>query len=395
MLSEFGFRFRMLKDLDSVIGWMGERHGDVRCRIAMVDEDVLLNDDLDRLLACKAAVLSDQSVSLIFFGALKTNDQFQDLRLKGVDLLLTKPLKVSSVYDALAKIVGVKPRSVVGGHIQRRSNDIFKGMNILLVEDNAINQVVAEEILRLEGIRVIKAHDGLEAVSMVRESTFDAVLMDVQMPKMDGIQATRIIRGELDISPESLPIIAMTAHVMGGDRERCIDAGMNDFVSKPVDRDKLFDVLARIVRKVNKASLETMDVDSRKMIRLPAKLPGIDIGDGMKRLGCEPTRYIELLNQFCKTIRTSIRKVRSMIDEGDLSSARYEVHNLKGASANISAVALFQIAKNIENRLAEEGLAGLEGHHHVNELEDAYEQLLESCRKLVTMADDIPVAEYS
>jgi CheY-like chemotaxis protein/HPt (histidine-containing phosphotransfer) domain-containing protein len=297
------------------------------------------------------------------------------------------------VYDALAKIVGTKPWTGVDSDVQCRSNGIFKGAKILLVEDNAINQVVAVEILRLEGIRVIKAQDGLEAVSLVRELTFDAVLMDVRMPKMDGIQATRIIRGELDISPESLPIIAMTAHAMGGDRERFIDAGMNDSFSKPVDRDKLFDVLARIVRKANKASLETMVVDSRKMFRLPAILPGIDMRDGMKRLGCDPIRYIELLNQFSISIRTSIRKVRSVLDEGNLSSARYEIHILKGTSANLSAVNLFQIANNMEKRIAEMGLAGLEGQ--VNELEDAYDELLESCCKLLAIWDDVEVAEYN
>lgn len=117
------------------------------------------------------------------------------------------------------------------------------GQRVLLVEDNEINREVAQEMLVIAGLSVTPAENGVEALRVLEEANFDAVLMDVQMPEMDGIDATRAIRADLRYGV--LPIIAMTAHAMEGDRERCLEAGMNDYVTKPIEENELLGVLSK------------------------------------------------------------------------------------------------------------------------------------------------------
>ncbi len=124
-----------------------------------------------------------------------------------------------------------------------KSFDALKGLSILVVEDNLVNQMVASEILMDNGVLVKTADSGLKAIEMIKENKFDAVLMDIQMPEIDGIETTKYIRQNLNMS--ELPIIAMTAHAMRGDRERCLEVGMNDYIPKPVDRNQMLDIIRK------------------------------------------------------------------------------------------------------------------------------------------------------
>ena len=123
------------------------------------------------------------------------------------------------------------------------ASENFSGMNILLVEDNQINQQLAQEILQEAGATVTIANNGQEALNCLNDHSFDLVLMDVQMPVMDGYQATQAIRNEMGLT--DLPIIAMTAHAMESDQEKCLEAGMNDYIAKPVELDQLFSIITR------------------------------------------------------------------------------------------------------------------------------------------------------
>jgi CheY-like chemotaxis protein len=220
-------------------------------------------------------------------------------------------------------------------------------MHVLLVEDNLINQMVAVEILSLEGIHVERAANGLEAIEKLKAQHVDVVLMDVQMPEMDGIEATRVIRGDMALSSEALPVIAMTAHVMNDDRQRCLDAGMDDFVSKPIERETLFAVLGRFYRKGQDRN-PPASVSIASTVYDGAPLPGLDVPGGLKRLGCDFETYRSIVAQFAVYLKSNVDQLKKYALRGDFQGVLAEAHSIKGSAANISAYRLEQAARCVE-----------------------------------------------
>jgi CheY-like chemotaxis protein len=158
----------------------------------------------------------------------------------GIAGYLLKPVRRSQLFDAITDVLRATPQVEKQPELVTRHSveEKRRRLRILLAEDNAINQRLATVILQRAGYAVRAANNGLEAIKALTEEHFDLVLMDIQMPEMDGFQTTRAIRERHEW--QSLPIIAMTAHAMKGDRERCLRAGMNDYLSKPIRRDELF-----------------------------------------------------------------------------------------------------------------------------------------------------------
>jgi two-component system, sensor histidine kinase and response regulator len=163
----------------------------------------------------------------------------------GVTAYLTKPVRQAELLDAILTALGTKPTketlpALVTRHSLREAGDHLR---ILLVEDNPVNQLLAVRLLEKRGHSVTLAGNGKEALATLEKNTFDLVFMDVQMPQMDGFEATVAIREKERASGDHLPIIAMTAHAMAGDRERCLKAGMDDYISKPIRPQELADLL--------------------------------------------------------------------------------------------------------------------------------------------------------
>ncbi|HUR41614.1 MAG TPA: transporter substrate-binding domain-containing protein [Verrucomicrobiae bacterium] len=230
----------------------------------------------------------------------------------------------------------------------------LRGAHLLLVEDNEINQQVAMELLQSAGSTVDVANNGLEAVRAVRGKVYDAVLMDVQMPVMDGLQATEAIRA-ID-TLKGLPIIAMTASVLRGDRERCLKAGMNDYVSKPINVEKLLSTLARWLPDRDAAPVQVgAPAGARTLLptgdELPSTLDGLDLSEGVKRMGGDRALYRRLLLQFRQHSAGAANDVRVALAAGDRAAARSAVHTLKGVAGNLSAVELYKAAQKLETVL--------------------------------------------
>jgi two-component system sensor histidine kinase/response regulator len=230
----------------------------------------------------------------------------------------------------------------------------LRGTRVLLVEDNLINQQVAAEILQSAGVAVDIANNGLEAVRSVRAKAYDAVLMDVQMPVMDGLQATEAIRA-ID-SLKALPIIAMTASVLRGDREGCLKAGMNDYVSKPINVDKMLSTLARWLpdrpRSFAAAAPPAPAPASVPLLDgLPETLEGIDLVEGVKRVGGDRALFRRLLLQFREHSGNAGNEIRAALAAGDKAAARSAIHTLKGVAGNLSAVTLYKAAQKLESAL--------------------------------------------
>ncbi len=253
----------------------------------------------------------------------------------------------------------VQPETVEsGGGRPARS---LGGARILVVEDHPINQEVVQNLLEAEGVHVSVAGNGHEALAALADSDCDAVLMDVQMPDMDGLTATRRIR-ETRPDLAGMPVIAMTAHALPEERNKCLDAGMADVVTKPLDLKKLFDVLARHLSLRKDAG---PDRTSRQPAvsgsgaagkpPIPPDLPGIDAADAQERLMGNRHLLGRLLRQLVDDYRGAADRLRSLLAEGRRSEARMLAHTLKGVAGNCSARPLFRIAADLERILHDGG----------------------------------------
>ncbi len=263
----------------------------------------------------------------------------------GLDGFLIKPVSPSTLFDTVIRILG-GVREEGGGVVHGVLGVGYLKGHLLLVEDNTVNQQVAREILEGMGLEVEIAGNGREALDAVQGREYDLVLMDIQMPEMDGYEATRRIRAESRL--QQLPVIAMTAHAMSGERERCLEAGMNEHVPKPIDPVRLFATLSRWLKPSDKAPERMIDeVD----VTLPENLPGIDLRWGLERIGGNKRLFRKLLGDFATNHGHALELVSRRLAEGDLDSARRELHTLKGVAGNIGALILQRETAQLEQAL--------------------------------------------
>jgi CheY-like chemotaxis protein len=225
--------------------------------------------------------------------------------------------------------------------------DRVRGARVLLAEDNKINQVVALGHLEDAKLSVDLAENGEIAVRKVRDNNYDLVLMDVQMPVMDGLEATRVIRS--DPRFRSLPIIAMTASAMAADRDLCLEAGMDDHISKPIDPNRLLDVLLRWIAR-DGGSTKTAP-KGEPITPGILSIAGIDTESGIKLTGDRRERYESLLREFVKQEAGAVDQMRSALAAGDSATAQRGAHSLKGAAGTLGATALSEAAAKAETAI--------------------------------------------
>ncbi|MEL7642312.1 MAG: response regulator [Solidesulfovibrio sp.] len=225
----------------------------------------------------------------------------------------------------------------------------LSGVLLLLVEDNAINQQVAREMLAHLGAAVDVAGHGREAVDMVGRAFYDAVLMDVQMPVMDGLEATKAIRalpGGADV-----PVIALTAHALAEDRERCLAAGMNDYLTKPIDAARLLATLGQWIASAAGAARRSPPAAPAPASPVAPGL-GIDVAKALARLGGNERLFSSVAAEFARDYAASAEEIVRLAGAGDLEGARRLAHTVKGVAGNIAADALAAAARDLESALA-------------------------------------------
>ncbi|MBC3889544.1 response regulator [Acetobacterium paludosum] len=239
---------------------------------------------------------------------------------------------------------------------QKKPQGIYNA-KILLVEDNELNQEVAVEILRDVGLQVDIAVNGEIAVAMVEQKKYDLVLMDMQMPVLDGLEATKKIRSLNRF--RDLPIVAMTANAMVGDREQCLAAGMNDHLPKPIEPVELFKMLVRWIPPFNHTPdfcerridiVHEVPLDQESDIRIS----GLDIELGLGRVMGKKKSYMNLLRKFVSGQKNVPDDIKKAISNGDFNTAERLVHTLKGVTANIGAMEINKNAEILETAIREE-----------------------------------------
>ncbi|MCP4685760.1 MAG: response regulator, partial [bacterium] len=309
----------------------------------------------------------------------------------GLDGFLIKPVSPSVLYETIMQtfhreVVGRKPA------IDRRgpSDEALKGIagaRILLVEDNEINQQVARELLEGAGLRVTLAENGRKSLNRLEEDEFDLVLMDIDMPVMDGYQATRLIRRDKRF--KDLPVVAMTAHALTGDREKSMTAGMNDHVSKPIDPEHLFSTLVRWIKPMAQPFVAGRTAvggsgQEETESALP-DMPGIDVQSALARVSGNWALYRKLLFKFQSNHAGVVGEIKSALDEDDIDLARRLVHSVKGVSANLGACELPLKAHNLE-AVIERG-NGREIESCLGAFEQALKRVIHSIAELARRAE--------
>jgi signal transduction histidine kinase/DNA-binding response OmpR family regulator len=303
-----------------------------------------------RILALPNLSTPPRLVMVTAYGRQEVMKQAEATSFENV---LIKPVTPSMLFDSVVQALSTGKRTDTGTHAGTTAGFNFesiRGARVLLVEDNELNREVASGLLEEAPVTVSTADNGEVAIRMLNESKYDMVLMDMQMPVMDGLTATRAIRQNSQF--KDLPIIAMTANAMAGDREECLEAGMNDHLAKPIDPDNLFEALLRWIpartAAPNVAAAPVVTAQKPPADSAPLEIPGIDTQSALKRTGGNRQRYVSLLRRFADSQVDAVGQIRAALQAQDSATAQRIAHSLKGAAANLGANALATAAGSAE-----------------------------------------------
>jgi len=272
-----------------------------------------------------------------------------------VDGILARPFHQFKLLDAVTKVSGRSVLSsgkfkIISAQLNPEIISQIRGARLLLVEDNEINRQVAQELLEGFGLDVTTAENGEEAIALLKEAQFDGVLMDMQMPVMDGVTATREIRKIPHFS--NLPIIALTANVMVSEQNEFLDAGVTDHIGKPIDPDRLAATLAKWVRPIRATGSTPVGQTVQNSVPEPLPdLPGVNVAESVRRIGGSVTLYFSLLDKFRVKQRNFSANVREALAAYDQDTAERLAHTLRGIAGTLGANTLQELARLLENSI--------------------------------------------
>ena len=289
--------------------------------------------------------------NLLMVTAYGREEVMKEARAAGLEYTLVKPVTASVLFDTTMRVLGGQFDEAKAQDIDvpnlLEAISVIRGASILLVEDNEFNQEVAIGLLSDAGFDVDVANNGQVAVDMVGKRQYDIVLMDMHMPVMDGVRAAIEIRRNPAFG--ALPIVAMTANAMQQDKDKCAQAGMNDYLTKPIDPDELFRTLLKWVKPrqmltTNPGEKYTVGSDDGGM----PVVDGLDVELGLRRVMGKKHEYLNMLRKYVSNQETMPSQLRAALDEGDFAAAERIVHTAKAVNGNIGASALQQMAEEIE-----------------------------------------------
>ncbi|MFA5262532.1 MAG: PAS domain S-box protein [Opitutaceae bacterium] len=335
---------------------------------------------MDGTALCRAirADARMNGTALIMMSSLGENGSAQQLGEIGLDACLMKPVRHGELLDCLTTVTtgGAWRRTGQTGPRPQLRSRLRSRARILLAEDNITNQQVAVGILKKLGLSADAVANGLEAIHALTDIPYDLVLMDVQMPVMDGLEATRQIRNpQTQSRNHDIPIIAMTAHAMARDQEMCLAAGMNDYVSKPVEPEALAKVLEKWLPEKETDSSDAVNAFPPKQAA-PSEAPKAQVYDRagfLERMMQDESMLQEILATFLSDIPGQIEALATAIAHGDAKQAGALAHKIKGAASNVGGDALCELAAIMEK-------AGMEGdntslRNRMPELQSQFQRL--------------------
>ena len=308
-------------------------------------------------------------IPIIMISAIGNEDVAQEALELGVSHFISKPYTHSTLFDTIMEIFGkeIRPPRTRIEKVEKHLKALQKitGATILLTEDNEINQQVATELLEDEGFVVEIANNGKEAVDMIAASgspsRYSLVFMDLQMPIMDGLTATKEIRKLNQYN--NVPIISMTADAVSGVKEKCLEAGMIDMVTKPIDPDEMYEAMVKWIKPGKKKKdqrnnlsdveagvKEKSDKLKENEIEIPG-IPGLNIKKALSRLNNKKKLYLSILEKFYSNNQNIVAKIKSTLAKEDYETAQRLIHTLKGAAGNIGADEIYEQTKKVEKSI--------------------------------------------
>jgi two-component system, sensor histidine kinase and response regulator len=349
---------------------------------------VLMDGLMPEMDGFEAARLISQNPKLrklkviLLTSAVQQEDAARLSSVMSVTACLTKPVKQSELLNAIVKALGSTPGSKPfrSPRVPYRIVPARRPLRILVAEDNPVNQELVVELLKQRGHTAVVAENGQLALAATRDGSFDAVLMDVQMPRMSGIEATRAIREAEKATGAHVPIIAMTAHAMEGDREPCLKAGMDAYVSKPIQAAELFRAVEGLV--VPRGRPEGNNGKEQP------GASGLDPARLLTHLGGDAKMVSRLVRVFlhdCPRMLSKIKKAAAAREADALAEA---VHGFRGAVSNFGATEVLQTARQLEAKARQHDLAGARGIYR--QLETGVATLVETLRTVGFQAQGGP-----
>ena len=366
-LRAMGFEVDVAEDGPSALSRITVDQGEVSYNIVLVDWMMPGMDGLDVARRIREKCAEGPRPATILVSAFMPDEGVLTADGAGLAGFVAKPVNQSSLFDAVASAVGQRTgqRYMRATGAARPASTALPGLRVLLAEDNEINQEVAVAVLKQQGVTVDVVENGADAVASIREvgpRYYDAVLMDVQMPIMDGLEATRRIK--FDVRFASLPIIAMTAHALEEERQKCFAAGMCDHVSKPLAEEKLFEALARHCRKTDRPAAlprssqpkqpASLDPESAMAVDVDS-LTTVDTAD-LRRALPDDDLTSRLLLKFREGQADTAATISKAAAEGDRDQVRRLAHQLRGVAGNLRALAVFEASTALEKKVDADGL---------------------------------------
>jgi len=267
-------------------------------------------------------------------------------RSLGIGVYLTKPVTPSELFDAIVRALGAPAEEpgrapVITGPMLRQSR---RRLHVLVAEDNAVNQRLAARLLEKLGHTAALAASGVEVVAALDRQPFDLVLMDVQMPEMDGFQATAAIRERERRTGGHTPIVALTAHALTGDRERCLAAGMDGYLAKPLRIDELASEIHRVLTDPD-SDADAQEITHPDQVPIP---PAVDLATAMRNVDHDPALLREIVEQFLRDVPERVRTLHEAIGARGADATERVAHTLKGSLAIVGAAAASALASELE-----------------------------------------------
>jgi two-component system sensor histidine kinase/response regulator len=301
-----------------------------------------------------------RDVAVVMLTSVGVRGDVARLQALGCAGYLVKPIKQSQLFDMIVTVfnrekieVQEKPLPIVSRHTIEEEKR--RRIRILLAEDNPTNQKLTVILLKKAGYSVDALEDGQKVMEVLNRASYDLVLLDVQMPEMDGFETARAIR-EKERGRKHIPIIAITAHAMKGDRERCLQAGMDDYVSKPIEPKKLFETIKKWTQTPDPKKASLWQERSQKSAGL--KNSPLDFDDALAKLDNDKALLEEMLREFLDSAPSQLKILDEATKNGDAEMVEKEAHSLKGAAANLSAHRVADIALKLELLGREKDLSG-------------------------------------
>ncbi|NEX23728.1 response regulator, partial [Thiorhodococcus mannitoliphagus] len=348
MLASFGFNVDQAGSGASALALLEQADHGHPYQLVLMDWKMPGLDGIETTRAIQRNGLIEHLPTVIMVTAYGREDARQAAGGVDINAYLTKPVTPSSLLDAVLLAMGQE--AAAGSGRQTREDDTanaiaaLRGAHVLLVEDNDMNQELALELLTTNGIRAAVANNGAEALEWLKREAFDGVLMDCQMPVMDGFEATRRIRQQDRF--KALPILAMTANAMAGDREKVLAAGMNEHIAKPINVNEMFVTMAKWITPSAPPPAATPSTDDEKAPLL--ELPGIDTDAGLAVSQGRYALYRRLLLKFRASEVDFAERFRKAQTDPDPQAAERCAHTLKGMAANIGAQGIRAKAQRLE-----------------------------------------------